>query len=696
MRLPLWGPALCNTVKREEARVVLNDEQNDQFFDTMDALLYYVNDRFRVVEDFELSGDSPLDDVKSSLVARTLWDNVQIIDDFVRDFAYRLPSKCLELAKSWKSALPGMYTLVRYQSGRALLMGEAGVFSVCGVTYELEQEIGPAPAYVEMVLLPFEDLIVYDGFLQAYDTDRSAAELARIQDEFEDRCAKGIALTGADFVRLADAYLAEQRDREFEALLADVARESERGEEELPAGFHRGPLAGLDPLAREAALAAHYEEAGTPVMTPKREFDRRTRAREPIRSLEGCLMLLTKPQLESVAQVLGMGGLMRLRKAEMVAEIASELPNAPMALEALLMIASDSNYQLARKLAAGREVSFEADEIAAHESEWPLEPYVFMFRSGRQYTALIPDELRPLFARIDFDELDRARRQQKQALGCIEACAVMCGVASVDDVYDQYRALVSDVMSRDDFEQLLQMVVAYGGAGFDLWTYTPQDYVVHYTLGQDFVAREFAQRQHETVTRLYRDRETGELSTDPWNRFVNRMHADLRSELESLEQYKRDLVESQSHMPMKPLSRTLLENDVIGELLDNPNVIRLRSFLDERIPDGEDDYLFAAGVVEQLVYSAIETGNLQDMFAYAMDLGLAECSQDEQRLPTLITNVYNAMPSWENNGWSPQELYERVTGRRMFYNEDGSVMKVGADDLCPCGSGKKYRECCGR
>ena len=54
------------------------------------------------------------------------------------------------------------------------------------------------------------------------------------------------------------------------------------------------------------------------------------------------------------------------------------------------------------------------------------------------------------------------------------------------------------------------------------------------------------------------------------------------------------------------------------------------------------------------------------------------------------------MPSWENNGWSPQELYEQVTGRKMFYNEDGTIMKIGADDPCPCGSGKKYRDCCGR
>ena len=230
--------------------MVLDDDQNGLFFDVMDSLLYYVNDRFRVVEDFTLDFASPLDDVKSSLVAHALWENVAIIDDYVRDNPHHLPKRCLDIALSWKSALPGFYTLVRYQSGHALLMSDAGVFSVCGVTYELEQEIGPAPAYVEMVLLPFEELIIYDGFLQAYDTDRSASELQRIQDEFENRCAQGIASTATDFIRQADRYLAEQRDKEFDALLADMSKELASGEEKLPDGFHRGVLAGLTPDER--------------------------------------------------------------------------------------------------------------------------------------------------------------------------------------------------------------------------------------------------------------------------------------------------------------------------------------------------------------------------------------------------------------------------------------------------------------
>ena len=675
--------------------MVLNDEQNGLFFDVMDSLLYYVNDRFRVVEGFTLDYSSPLDDVKSSLVAHALWENVAIIDDFVRENPYRLPQRCLDIARSWKSALPGFYTLVRYQSGRALLMSEAGVFSVCGVTYELEGEIGPAPAYVETVLLPFEGLIVYDGFLQAYDTEKTASDIQRIQDEFENRCAKGIASTAVDFIRQADEYLASERDKAFEALLADVTREEPAGEEELPEGFHRGALAGLSPEERQRAVEEQVIKRmmGKPITA--KEFDRRVRKREPVTSLAGCLSLMTKPQLESFAQVLGMGGLSRLKKSEMVSELAAELPNAPMVLEARLAMAGEPDYELVRKLSDGKPITFPLAERTVYAYTWPLEPYTYMFRGKDGYTILVPDELKPLLAQTDFEALDRVRRQQGQALRCADACVVLCGVVSVDDAYDQYRSLVSDVLGREEFGQLLEVEAMMSMSAFDLWTYLPHDYLVHYTLTPDFVAKDFARAQSGAFAELMRNTETGDvmLSTD---RFFERARSDLASELEWLEQYKRDLVESQSNLPMKPLSRSILENDVIGELLDDANVARLRAYLDAHVPDGQDDYSFADWVVESIVLSSIESGSIQEVLSYAMNLGLDRCSKDEERLPTLITNVFNAMPSWENNGWSPQELYEQVTGRKMFYNEDGTIMKIGADDPCPCGSGKKYRECCGR
>lgn len=556
--------------------MVLNDEQCNRFFDVMDSLLYYVNERFRVVEQFTLDMASPIDDIKVSLVARALWDNVEIIDDFIRDNPMHLSKKCLEVAEGWKFALPGFYTVVRYQAGKALLMNDVGVFSVCGVTDELDGQIGPVPAYVEMVLLPFDDLIVYDGFLQAYDTAGTASELSRIQDEFEDRCVAGVVQNAADFCLVAQAHIAVEREKEFDALLEEASRESEDREERLPAGYHRGVLAGLSPEDRAAAKAASARPS----------------------------------QVE----------------------------------------AAKSRAQLGRSGASG-------------------EP------------------------KRRFDHFDL---QCEQALTCAVACVLYCGVAAVDDVYAQYRALVSDVLDRNEFDALIDDEASYADADFSSWSFRQRNYIVHYTLTPDYVAQEFAYYQSRSMVSFFRNQETGEFAFESGGNAAGYLPESLAAELEFLEQFKCSLVESQSNLPMRPLSRTLLENDVLTELFDDPNVVRLRDYLDAHVPDGADDFTFADHAASEFALAAVESGSLEALYSYASDLGLDGCIADDPRFALLVTNLYNAMPSWENNGWSPQELYEQLTGRKMFYNDDGSVVRVGADDLCPCGSGKKYRDCCGR
>ena len=537
--------------------MVLTVEQSERFFDAMDALLLYVNDRFKVVDGFSLEYSGQIGDMKTALVAHALWDNVEIIDDFVRENPFRLPEKHLQSALRWKSALPGLYTVVRYQNGYALLMNDAGLFSVSGVTLELEGEIGKAPAYVDMVLLPFDDLIVYDGFLQAYDSDGGVAEAARIQDEFENRCANGIVSTAEEFERVAQAYLQSQRDKELDALLDDISRESAGENETLPAGFHRGVLAGLDLFDREAAIAA--------------ELKKRT---------------------EAIIKEWGEG--------------------------------------------------------------WPGE-------------------------HPEADETPRAPAdaQADKAVNAAIACVLSRGVVLISEAYDQYCALVPDPLSRDEFDALVRYEASFTDSYFGLWSYGENDYLQYYTLTPDYLAKTAAQ----AASRL------GGASS-AWG--------NLREDLAYYETYRTSLLESRAEISAKPLSRTLLENTPLGELLRDESVNRLRRFLDERIPDGEDDYTFADMAAQEFALTSVESGSLESLYRLSEDLGIADCCTDETKLPRLATNVFNAMPSWENNGWSPQELYEQLTGRKMFYNEDGTVMKVGADDLCPCGSGKKFRDCCGR
>ena len=53
----------------------------------------------------------------------------------------------------------------------------------------------------------------------------------------------------------------------------------------------------------------------------------------------------------------------------------------------------------------------------------------------------------------------------------------------------------------------------------------------------------------------------------------------------------------------------------------------------------------------------------------------------EEDLEHYIDKVRKKMPVWKN-------------GRKI--NDENQFTKVGRNEQCPCGSGKKYKNCCGR
>ncbi len=60
-----------------------------------------------------------------------------------------------------------------------------------------------------------------------------------------------------------------------------------------------------------------------------------------------------------------------------------------------------------------------------------------------------------------------------------------------------------------------------------------------------------------------------------------------------------------------------------------------------------------------------------------------------QKFSELIIDLYNATRVWSNRGYTPKE----IRGQLSSHNPN---KKVGRNDECPCGSGKKYKKCCGK
>ena len=59
--------------------------------------------------------------------------------------------------------------------------------------------------------------------------------------------------------------------------------------------------------------------------------------------------------------------------------------------------------------------------------------------------------------------------------------------------------------------------------------------------------------------------------------------------------------------------------------------------------------------------------------------------KDYKNIIEIINNYKNTLPIWVYNGYSKKEV-----------NSMPKEKKVGRNDPCPCGSGKKYKKCCGK
>jgi len=83
-------------------------------------------------------------------------------------------------------------------------------------------------------------------------------------------------------------------------------------------------------------------------------------------------------------------------------------------------------------------------------------------------------------------------------------------------------------------------------------------------------------------------------------------------------------------------------------------------------------------------------------FADIMESNQFYFNEDKQfdKLASLIEHARNKTRIWENKGYTPQEMMdftEPETGRKLVVSVPH---KIGKNQLCPCGSGKKHKSCC--
>jgi len=151
----------------------LSCEDSDLFFKLHLSLLAYANKKLQFIPNISTFEEfKDLEIGNKAMICDGLHENIELIDNFVDENPEDFPLEELAIVSKWKNAVKGRFVIERHLKTHTIFIGETNkVYGVLGLMEPLVQMIPKhtLPIYVEAVLLPFNGMTIYDGFLYPYD-----------------------------------------------------------------------------------------------------------------------------------------------------------------------------------------------------------------------------------------------------------------------------------------------------------------------------------------------------------------------------------------------------------------------------------------------------------------------------------------------------------------------------------------------
>ena len=357
--------------------------------------------------------------------------------------------------------------------------------------------------------------------------------------------------------------------------------------------------------------------------------------------LSTALTASTMPELTLLRQNMGLAGVSSLKKQELVPVLAEALLLRAPALFQLLDLVQ---YQWLKKTIAadGRHLVGDEDDHLWREMETVGWVFRGTFPEGK--TVFLPPEFAELFERLDKDGLGQVAARNEQWTRLTTGLLHYYGVLSTEEVKTFLEALTGKEVLEEEVLGVLSWYRLYSdgdiACGEGLWWDWRVDDVE-------------AVRQEQELR-----------SSLPFAAFTyEQLYAAGQA----------DFVEAY------PAFQELLEVFQTNWELDRQVARELAAYSVEMIRNDKD-----VSLLLQELGEALEFPNMEVV----------------QGLTKALISLHNETPLWVLKGHAPQELrLQGVEDRHLdLVKKKEPVVntnKIGRNELCPCGSGKKYKKCCG-
>jgi hypothetical protein len=150
----------------------LPPDQVERFYAIWKPLLLFVNEQRRLVPSMlGMALTDHWDINKVQKIRNVLWKEDSLREAFIAQNPAGLSAEDLAIVDSWQYRRAGKYFVLRHLKSHTIFLADKGkeVFAVLGLASPLEEIVPFVPCYVDAVLLPFEDRIIYDSLIAPYN-----------------------------------------------------------------------------------------------------------------------------------------------------------------------------------------------------------------------------------------------------------------------------------------------------------------------------------------------------------------------------------------------------------------------------------------------------------------------------------------------------------------------------------------------
>lgn len=694
--------------------MILSRAQSRRLNKIFDAIEAFAVDRYRMYEPEEaamFTMGGTLDQLASAALSR-FWEDPSSIDAFLARCSKGLTAAEIADIKAFSDRICGTALMVGIDSmGRGLFSVELRTVAVTGILTPMAELLpGPYPKPVDINLLPYDGVVTYDGFISEFPMQMGPGLRIALNAEMKEALSRAPITEAGEFADFARA-VAWKRIEDDERRFAEQLKRDEwdaKGNEPLPPDVRRGVLAGLSESERDELIRKDMEanrakagQAGAGSFDPVARLKKLAVKGEPQLAFADSLTADTKSVLSGYAVELGVRNFSKLRKQELAELVAPELLRDAARMESDLLACRRDALDLAKALVECGTIHFTSAQALASCARYvPVEPWTRLYWTQGEFVLAMPDEVRELGATLDLDDILARRERLGRVEHLGEVLTELCGVVSLADFCDWYRELYGTAETDGEIcNELVRLRNMHGSdLSFSFWVdpnepeETRLPYLIDYRLSNEYLTQSFAnslvrQKGPVDVEAL--------LANGSFSPYEKKFLAELKERDLEL-RYLLERHEQAASAGRVKLDPVLRDKDVLEWKSSLPAVVNLRNWLDAHVPEDENDLYFSEKVIEELIDARTMAPSPKDFIQDASELGLLMLTEDPETIVGRLMAFWNGLPDWECDGWSPDALADKRSGKKTFRNPDGTPMKVGRNDPCPCGSGKKYKRCCGR